>query len=159
MKIVAWVSVLILLLTLSGLIYLYHNTDVIISAVSLTVRSAQERAELFDNCKRLLSDGAFPGTVFSEESLTHPEDYAFHTYTLTLQNNCFIDAEMVEIQLTPAQGDILQLNDYEPLTLQKRSIKNAGASILTASGNHAVRELTVTYYIWGIPFRVSMLYG
>ncbi len=35
--------------------------------------------------------------------------YEFFTYTVRLKNNCLLNCDMVELQVTPRDGDIIQL--------------------------------------------------
>ncbi len=108
------------------------------------------------------------GTPFSNTvSLSAPEDYQFCIYTVRLKNNCRIPAEMVELQISPMAGDVLQigsamqLNDSlqigtaPAITVQPGSTADATAVLLTSANMHAIREVTVTYYMWGIPFTLK----
>ena len=58
---------------------------------------------------------------------------------------------MVELQVTPMAGDILQIGSSADIKLPAGQTVDATATILTDVNMHAIREVTVTYYIWGVP--------
>ena len=53
----------------------------------------------------------------------------------------------------------MQLGDFSPKTLPARTTGDIQATILTDIGMHAVREVNVTYYMWGLPFTLRTTYG
>ena len=103
--------------------------------------------------------GAFAGTPFSTGDIGEAEDCQFYEYTLRLRNDTFLPAEVIEIQVTPMNGDILQTADPEARDLAPRSVGEFSAVILTDIGMHNVRELTLTYYLWGLPFSTRLTYS
>ena len=84
--------------------------------------------------------------------------YQFYSYTVRLKNNTFLNAEAVELTVSPMNGDILQIGDTEMHTLRAQTSGDISAMILTAKGMHNVRELTVSWYFWGLPFSVRFPY-
>ena len=156
MKYFAILSVLILIVTLVGVGYLYMNANIYVEAVGVVAVDAPSQADLFASAKEQLRLGAVAGTPYiPAQELTGPEDYQFLTYTLRLRNNCAVTADMVELQITPMAGDIMQLGSFEDVKLHAGGSVDATATILTARGMHAIREVTVTYYIWGVPFSMK----
>ena len=146
MKRFAIVSVVLLLIALLGVgaMYMTSNVTVIAQDYALfTDLSAQVRA------------GAVVGTSFvAPQELSSAEDYVFYTYTFRLENNTTLPAEMIEVQITPMSGDILQIGSDQVLTLPAHTIGDVTATILTSKDMHAIREANITYYIWGIPFTI-----
>ncbi len=74
------------------------------------------------------------------------------TFLLTITMEC-------HQPYTPMEGDVLQLGDTEPHSLDSGRDADLSATILTARGMHSVREATVTYYFWGIPFSTKLTVG
>ena len=56
-------------------------------------------------------------------------------------------------------GDILQLSDPDAHDLPARSGGAFTAAILTSREMHSIRELTLTYYLWGLPFSARVTYN
>ena len=145
MKRFAIVSVVLLLIALLGVgaMYMTSNVTVIAQGDLFTDLSAQVRA------------GAVVGTSFvAPQELSSAEDYVFYTYTFRLENNTTLPAEMIEVQITPMSGDILQIGSDQVLTMPAHTIGDVTATILTSKDMHAIREANITYYIWGIPFTI-----
>ena len=156
MKIFAILSVLVLLLTLVGVGSLYMTANIYVEACGVVTAEASSQQQLFDSLAEQVRLGAVVGTPFtSAASLSGPENYKFCIYTLRLRNDCRIPAEMVELQVSPMAGDVLQIGDAPFVTVQPGNTAEITAVILTDAAMHSVREVTVTYYMWGIPFTLK----
>ena len=97
--------------------------------------------------------------VAVDADLGEAEDYQFYEYTVLLRNKTFVKAEVAEIQVTPMHGDVLQTADFRKTDIPARGEGQVTATILTAKGTHNVRELTLTYYLWGLPFSSRVTYS
>ena len=159
MKYVAWLMVVLLLCAIGGIGYLYMTANIVVTSIALSTQPATDQQALFADLKARLENGSALGTVFQSASLGGPEEYAFYTYTLNLKNQSFLQADMLEMQIVPMDGDVLQLRQTQPRAIGSRGEGNISGAILTKAGNHAVREIIITYYVWGIPFNMKTTYG
>jgi len=159
MKYVAILSVLVLIAAIVGVGYLYLTANVIVEAGGVIAVEAATQQELFGDLKQQAESGHVLGTAYTSAPLGEAGDYQFYTYTVRLRNNCFVTADMVEVQITPMEGDVLQLGDDTARALPARSTGDIQATILTRIGMHSVREMNVTYYMWGVPFHLKTAYG
>lgn len=159
MKVVAILSVLVLIASLVGVGYLYLTANVTVEAIGVVAVEASAQPEYFAQLKQQAESQQVVGTAFTSQPLGDAESYQFLTYTVRLKNSCFVTADMVEVQVTPMQGDVLQMADTSARALSARSTGDLTATILTDIGMHAVRELNITYYMWGIPFSLRTTYG
>ena len=151
MKRFAIVSVVLLLIALLGVGAMYMTSNVTVIAQGVTALEAYRNYDLFTD----LSAQVRAGTSFvAPQELSSAEDYVFYTYTFRLENNTTLPAEMIEVQITPMSGDILQIGSDQVLTLPAHTIGDVTATILTSKDMHAIREANITYYIWGIPFTI-----
>ncbi|MEA5146468.1 MAG: hypothetical protein VB041_10585 [Candidatus Limiplasma sp.] len=66
---------------------------------------------------------------------------------------------MIEVQVVPNASDVLQIGDLSVRHLEAKSQGDVTATILTAKDSHTIRELIVTYYVWGISFSIRETYG
>lgn len=155
MKRFAIVSVVLLLIALLGVGAMYMTSNVTVIAQGVTALEAYRNYDLFTDLSAQVRAGAVVGTSFvAPQELSSAEDYVFYTYTFRLENNTTLPAEMIEVQITPMSGDILQIGSDQVLTLPAHTISDVTATILTSKDMHAIREANITYYIWGIPFTI-----
>lgn len=156
MKYFAIITVLILIATLVGVGYLYMNANVFVEAVGVIATDAVSQYELYEDLRDQLRLGAVAGTPYiAATELIGPENYQFLTYTIRLRNNTSVPADMVELQVTPMAGDVLQIGSFEDVKLPAGRSVDATATILTDVNMHPIREVTITYYIWGVPFTMK----
>lgn len=156
MKYFAIITVLILIATLVGVGYLYMNANVFVEAVGVIATDAVSQYELYEDLRDQLRLGAVAGTPYiAATELSGPENYQFLTYTIRLRNNTSVPADMVELQVTPMAGDVLQIGSFEDVKLPAGRSVDATATILTDVNMHPIREVTITYYIWGVPFTLK----
>ena len=157
MKYVAWLLVFLLLLAFIGVGYVYVTAQVVTESTMVTFISAGEATDLLEDYRRRLENGTVHGTVFENKIEGAAEEYLFLTYTVRLRNDCFIAADMVEMQVVPWEGyDILQVGDERAKALQPRSKGDLSATVLSKWGTHSVREAVITYYMWGMPFTLRV---
>ena len=120
---------------------------------------ATDNATQFDQLRAQVQQGTFEGTLFNTAQMGGAENYAFITYTLTLSNQCLVPVDMVEVQVVPDPADVLQVGDLTVHSLDAKTTGDVKATILTAKDSHAIRELIVTYYVWGVSFTIRTTYG
>lgn len=159
MKYVAILTVLLLIASLIGVGYLYLTANVTVEAIGVVAVEASTQPELFEQLRQQVENQSVVGTAYTTTPLGDASNYQFYTYTIRLKNNCFVTADMVEVQVTPMDGDVLQLADTSARALSARSTGDLGATILTDISMHSVRELNISYYMWGVPFTIRTTYG
>lgn len=159
MKYVAILMVLVLLASVAGVGWLYLNANVTVEATGVIAVEAATQPELFSRLREQAETGHVTGTLFQQGALRDAENYQFYTYTVRLKNSCFLTADMIEVQVTPMDGDVLQLGDDTARALPARTTGDIQATILTDVNMHAVRELNITYYMWGLPFTLRTACG
>lgn len=159
MKYVALLMVVVLLASVAGVGWLYLNANVTVEATGVIAVEAATQPELFAQLRTQAETGYVTGTLFRQDTLTEAANYQFYTYTVRLKNNCFLTADMIEVQVTPMDGDVLQLGDDTARALPARTTGDIQATILTDVNMHAVRELNITYYMWGLPFTLRTTCG
>jgi hypothetical protein len=158
-KYIAWILVVLLVAALAGTAYLYATAQVVVEALGAQAHEAQSQQATFDDLKQRLENGTVQGTVYSNGPLGDASDYAFFTFTARLRNDSLITADMVEIQIVPTENDILQMGDTSVKTLAPRSRGDISGTILTRRDSDSMREIIVTYYIWGKSFSIKEMYG
>lgn len=159
LKAAAILVAVILVLTLGMVGYFYATARVSIAAWKAEGISAGAQSEAFESIKQQVRDKTFTGTLFQEQELGNAEDYAFITYTLRLNNQCLVPINMIEVRIVPGSDDVLQLSDLQVHSLNAKSQGEVTATILTRKDSHAIRELVVTYYVWGVSFTITDTYG
>ena len=159
MKPAAIIVIVLCIAALAGTGYLYFTSNVDISFAGCIATDALDQQETFSQLTGDLKDGILVGTPFTQDVDSSPEAYQFYTFSVRVDNKSFLRAEQVEIQVTPMSGDVLQMGAQYVSDISPRSSADLSATILTTKTAHNVRELTVSYYIWGIPFFVRLTTG
>ena len=86
------------------------------------------------------------------------ENYSYYIYTLRLKNNGLVPAEMVEMQVSPIDADVLFYGDTQETVIPPGGEKDVWVVLLTEGTPHSVRDLYITYYLWGHPQEVKYTY-
>ena len=159
MKAFAIFLIVLVLAAVIGVGWLYMNARMDIRFDSCIANDGYTQAEVFNSVKARLKNDTFIGTRFTNEELETADQYQFLTYTIHVNNHSFLKAEVIEIRITPMQGDVLQLGDETLHDLPSGRQADLSATILTNRNMHSVREATVTWYFWGLPFTEKMTLG
>ena len=157
MKVAAILMLVVCLAALGGVGWLYLSASIEVAPVEVIATDALSQADYYALLKDQVEKDSFVGTRFSSEPLTAPENDMFDTYTVRVTNRTFRPAEVIELQVTPVSGDLLQIGDTEEHSLSSGRSLDLSATILTGKQGHNVRELTVTWYIWGLPFSTRLM--
>ena len=147
------------LAAMAGTGYLYLTSNIVVEDIVCTAYAAEDQSAAFQALKNQVGGKAFTGTPFNVSDIGAAENYQFYEYALRIRNDSFLKAEVIEIQITPMNGDVLQISDLKAHDLSPRSSGTFTATILTAKEMHNVREMTVTYYLWGLPFSTRVAYS
>lgn len=160
LKIAAIVCMLLLLCCIAFAGYLFMTAEV--SVVSITAQGipASQNPEAFEKLKQAVEDETFYGTLYQKpQEWKESSEYVFLNYTLRIRNDCLVPIDMIEVQVVPQHGDVLQMPD---LAVHSLDLKNEGdmtVQILAPKDTHSIREMIVTYYVWGVSFSLKTTYG
>jgi hypothetical protein len=158
MKPFAIILIILVLAAVVGIGWLYFNANLTVVFDSCIATDGVSQAEYFDQLKKQVSGGTFIGTLYGGKDLLTADQYQFLTYTLHFNNHSFLKAEVIEIRITPMQGDVIQIGEEYVHDLPAGQQMDLTATIMTARNMHAVREATVTWYFWGLPFSLRTTY-
>lgn len=155
---IASVSLLIVMALMVG--YLFLTAEVRVTSVAVEGVSAADDPAAFEALKTSVVDETFQGTLY-QKPLEWGEsgDYVYLNYTLRLRNDCLVPIDMIEVQVVPQATDILQIGDFTVKSLDPKSEGDLSVRILVPKDTHSVRELIVTYYVWGVSFNLKTTYG
>lgn len=74
---------------------------------------------------------------------------------MQLENNLLVDAESLELQVVPKNGDVYQsLTNVLPI-IKRNEKAELKANLLSKTTTMGIREFVVSYYVWGIPFSLN----
>ena len=167
MKAAAAVLVVLVLIAGALLVFQLVNTTLQVTPVSAQVIPCRDLESEFRRVQEAVDNRALIGTALQQAVPGSASDYSFIIYTLQVENRGFLPADMTEIQVSPLSADMLFYTDGSAQGIVPSITVPAGGSqslrciLLTRSveGMHAVRDLFVTYYIWGHAFTVKVTYG
>lgn len=158
LKYIAIFMVILLVVTLLLVSYFFATASVSIVAYDAKGVPCADNPAEFAQIKASLEEETFIGTRFVTTPLGNAEEYALITYTVRLSNQCLVPIDMIEIQVVPQPTDLLQLGGTEVRSLNPKTQGEFTASILVPKGSHSIRELIVTYYVWGVSFDIKETY-
>ncbi|MBQ6398709.1 MAG: hypothetical protein IJI21_01165 [Clostridia bacterium] len=156
MRVTAILLILLCLAALVGTGFLYMNSRLVIESAGCIATDAVNEPETFERLRKEAMTETLVGTLFASPAEATPENSLFYSYTLKIENRTFLKAEIIEISITPMSGDYLQTGETQAYDLAPGRSMNLSATILSAKGGHNVREATVTWYFWGIPFKTRV---
>ena len=159
MKPLGIILIILVLVAVVALGYLYLNAKLDIRFDTCIATDGMTQVDYFNTLRSKVAASTFVGTRFTNDDLDTADHYQFLTYTIKLDNHSFLKAEVIEIRITPMQGDVLQIGEETAHDLASGQQMDLSATILTERGMHSVREATVTYYFWGIPFSAKLTLG
>ena len=159
MKPIGIILIILVLVAVVAVGYLYLNAKLDITFKECIATDGITQIDFFDNLKSKVNASTFVGTRYSNADLGAADQYQFLTYTIRLDNRSFLKAEVIEIRITPMQGDVLQIGEETAHDLPSGQQMDLSATILTDRTMHSVREATVSYYFWGIPFTTKLTLG
>lgn len=155
---IASVSILLVILMLVGYLFLTAKVEVV--SISAQGISAANDPAAFEKIKTAVQEETFTGTLFQKPvTWKAASEYVYLTYTIRLRNNCLVPVDMLEVQVIPQSTDILQVGDLSVKSLDLKSEADLTVQILAPKEAHPVREMIVTYYLWGVSGNLKTVYG
>lgn len=155
---IAFFSLFLVVCVLVG--YLFLTAEVIIVDVTAHGAPAQNDLQAFEKLKKSVEEDTFYGTIYQKPLIWQDaSEYVYLTYELTIRNNCLVPIDMLEVQVVPQTTDILQMPDLKVKSLQLKSEGKMEVQILAPKDTHPVRELILTYYLWGVSGNIKTIYG
>lgn len=154
-------AIVLLALTLaigSALCWELYNTNLQVTGKALEILPASQRESQYDALRAAVARQSLMGTVLRKTDMGPAENYTYYIYTLRLKNNGLVPAEMVEMQIAPIQADVLYYCDTAETIIPPGQERDVWCVLLTEGTPHAVRDLHVTYYLWGHPQEVKFTY-
>jgi len=155
---IASVSLLVVVVVMVG--YLFLTAEVHVVDISVQGIPCDNDPMAFEALKKSIEQNTFYGTLYQKPlEWKNASEYVYLTYTLRVQNNCLVPIDMLEVQVVPQPGDILQTADLRVKSLDLKSEGDLTVQILAPKDTHPVREMIVTYYLWGVSGNVKTVYG
>ena len=155
---IACVALLAVMILFVG--YLFLTAEVQVVTISAQGVQADHDLEAFEKLKTSIDEATFYGTLYQKPlEWKEAAEYVYLTYDIQLRNNCLVPLDMIEIQVVPQSDDILQLPALETKALDLKSEGAFTAQILASKDTHPIREIIVTYYIWGVSGNIKTVYG
>jgi hypothetical protein len=163
----AMISLAAVLICGALLIYALVGTRLVIEPHPPRVLPASEHAAEFERLKKAAAQKSLVGTLYAQNVPGGAADYELVIYTVTLRNRGLLPARMAEMNISPAQNDILCYTDgsaegqVPEVTVPAGGSRDIRCVLLSkkAARQGAVRDTYISYYIWGNPFTVRATVG
>lgn len=155
---IAAFSLLLVMVLLVG--YLFLTAQVTVVDISAQGVPAGNDPVALETVRASVEDGTFVGTLYQKPTeWKAASEYVYITYTLRIRNGCLVPLDMIEVQVVPQATDILQLADLNVHSLDPGKEGDLTVRVLAPKDTHPVREMIVTYYVWGVSFHLKTTYG
>ena len=150
MKVLA-IAMLIVTIAGAGAVLYGINTLVpVIEQTQVNATPAAQAQEIFDSAMAQVNNAAFTGRIFAQPGALESDECTFLTYTVRLRNKGFFPAEWVSLDIVPAEGDVLQLDNVQANVLASGSQGDIAATILhTGDAAQTQRSFVVNCYVFG----------
>ena len=150
LKVLAIIVLIITILGAGAVLYGMKTLAPVVEQTQVTVTPADEVQAVFDGALSQVASGTFAGRVFAQPGDLRAQDCAFVTYTVRLANKGFFPAEWVALDVQPAAGDVLQLDNVQANVLASGSRGDIAATILHAGdAADTQRSYVITCYVFG----------
>lgn len=155
---IASFSLLLVMILLVG--YLFLTAEVQVVEIKAQGIPCANDPAAFEKLKTSVMEDTFQGTLFQKPlEWKDASEYVYLTYTIRLRNNCLVPIDMVEAQVVPQSTDILQIGSLDVKSLNLKDEGDLTVQILTSNDAHSVREVIVTYYLWGFSGSLRTISG
>ena len=78
--------------------------------------------------------------------------------TLRIKKPGLVPAEMLELQIAPIEQDVLFYTDTVEKVIPPGETRDIWCVLLTEGEPYAVRDIYITYYLWGPEHEVKFTY-
>ena len=148
------IALIVLVLAAGGVLgYALFHTNLQVVAKGMQILPGE-----FEQLKLKAGQGSLLGTLLKTGGMGEAKDYSFYVYSLRLKNNGLVAAEMVEMQIAPIAQDVLFYGAAEETVIPPGETRDVWCVLLTEGSPHAVRDLYITYYLWGHAQEVKFTY-
>ncbi len=158
MKTFAILMIVVVLAAVGVVGYGLFNTTLEVIGKDVQVFSAQSQPAQFEQLKVAVERDALIGTRLKNQPLSGAENYTYHVYTLRVKNPGLVDAQMVEMQIAPLGSDVLYYGETGEVVIEAGQTRDIWCVLLTEGETHDVRNMYITYYLWGHPCEVKFTY-
>lgn len=151
-KFLTLVTVLVLLVC--G--YVIKTSELSVTSGGAVVESAADRSDAFEGIRQMSAVGSDEITMFQNKIEAGAEQYSFVTYTLRLRNLNLLDAEWLQLDITPADGDVLML---KPAVEDVAAFNEQLITVVLMTDRTTAsytRSATLTYYVYGHPVTIPV---
>ncbi len=167
MRRAALTAVVLVLAALFVLVYGVINTRLDVKPMGAQVYSAGDQPQEFERLRRAIDTKSLIGTAFQQTLDGEAGDYSLVVYTVQLKNNGLLPADIAEVVLAPADSDVLcymegtTKGSIPDIRVKPGETVSLRCVLLTRGHPTAtpVRNLYVSYYIWGNPIQIKVTQG
>lgn len=154
MRVVAVILVLLTLFVGVYFGYCYIGISMQIESVTAEWTNAEDAVDLYRHTLRQLEEGSFAGKRFDSSAIPGPEELAFLTLTVRMDNRGLLSQDWIEIHVTPKEGDVALLSQERTPTLAANTRADFSVTLLTKAGADEKHDIRVTYYVLGKQYEV-----
>ena len=146
-------AIAVLIVTIAGagaVLYGINTIEPVIEQTQVNATPAVQAQDIFDDLMAQVNNATFTGRMFAQPQALESGNCTFLTYTVRLANKGFFPAEWVSLDIVPAEGDVLQLDNVQANVLSAGSRGDIAATILHAGdASQMQRAFAINCYVFG----------
>ena len=135
------------------ILWQWTHLELAVAARSVRTVPAKDLMSNYDAVSRAVRGKSLRGVIYHGEALKDADACAFQFFTLQLENRGLLPAEMTELQLTPFAEDVCAYLPAKEVIIPPGGRRDVMITLLTGRTAPAVRDVTITYYLWGHLYR------
>lgn len=128
----------------------FYSGGTLLAQVSSLNADAAEYPDAFESIRSILSTDTAPQT-FSGDTLDDASNFRLVDVNISLTNRGIFDAEWLNIQLSPAVGDVAVYSiSGNGTDVAARSTGQINLKLITRAPADSRRSVSIQYYVYGI---------
>lgn len=129
----------------------FYITGTLDAQVSRVSAQASEYPEAFDSIRSVLQSGGAQAIYSIGDTLENAADYTLMDINIQLTNRSLFDAEWLNIELAPIDGDVALYSLTGACTdVPAKGMQSVNLKLVTRAGADSVHTATIQYYVFGI---------
>lgn len=135
---------------------IYYTGGTLRASVSRTDAPASDYPNEFMLVQSIL-EGAGANELYSDEPLDDAAKYTLVALSVTLSNVGLFDAEWLNVQLQPLEGDVaVYYMEGDTTDVPSRGTGGVRLKLITRASANAPRKLSIQYYVYGISRTITL---
>ena len=129
----------------------FYITGTLNAQVGRVTARASDYPEAFESIRSVLTGGGAQAVYSIGDTLESPADYTLMDVNIQLTNRSLFDAEWLNIELAPIDGDVALYSLAGACAdVPAQGMQSVNLKLVTRAGTESVHTATIQYYVFGV---------